>query len=167
MARFFTKWQKLFFLAKKSGCFVNLFELCKKSFFLFFYFCMFVLTFLKRSNMKKIILASMIACAAALTACGDDDSGTSASGSKASCDLYMGGSGDISGHLCFEVANSQVADQLCAAQGTAYSAAGGSATVGSGCPSGAKLECPQKDGGKIYIYGVMAYGESCDTFSMD
>ena len=46
--------------------------------------------------MKKIILASMIACAAALTACGDDDSGTSASGSKASCDLYMGGSGDIS-----------------------------------------------------------------------
>lgn len=110
----------------------------------------------------------MFVAATMFTACGDDDSGTSASGSKAaSCDLYMGGSGDISGHLCFEYDDAQAVNQMCAAQGTAYSAAGGSATVGSGCPSGAKLECPQKDGGKIYIYGVMAYGESCDTFSMD
>ena len=49
----------VFFLAKKSGCFVNLFERYKKS---FFYFCMFVLTFLKRSNMKKIILAEDVCC---------------------------------------------------------------------------------------------------------
>ena len=120
--------------------------------------------------MKKFILASMIACAAAFTACGDDDSGTSAGGSgsggsKASCDVYMGGSGDMSGHLCFEYGNSQIVDQQCASQNATYSALGGSATVGSGCPSGAKLECSQ-DGGKIYIYGVMAYGESCETFTM-
>ena len=119
--------------------------------------------------MKKIILASMIACAAAFTACGDDDSGTSAgggSGSKASCDLYMGSAGDTSGHLCFEHSDAATIEQQCAVQNTQYSAIGGSATVGKGCPSGAKLECPQ-EGGKIFIYGVMAYGASCDDFTMN
>lgn len=120
--------------------------------------------------MKKIILASMIACAAAFTACGDDDSGTSAGGgsggSKASCDLYMGSAGDTSGHLCFEHSDAAIIEQQCAVQNTQYSAIGGSATVGKGCPSGAKLECPQ-EGGKIFIYGVMAYGASCDDFTVN
>ena len=114
--------------------------------------------------MKKIILASMIACAAALTACGDDD-GTSANGSsKVSCDIFMGSAGDTSGHLCLEFSDSETANKFCATQNTTYSAIGGSATVGTGCPSGAKLECPKKDGGKTYIYGIYAFGESCDTF---
>lgn len=119
--------------------------------------------------MKKFILGVMIACAAAFTACGDDDSGTSASGgnggSKASCDVFMGSAGETSGHICFEASDAEVVKQQCAVQNTQFSANGGSATVGSSCPSGAKLECPQ-DGGKIYIYGIMAFGESCDTFTL-
>ena len=118
--------------------------------------------------MRKLILASMIACAAAFTACGDDDSGTSAGGGSsgaASCDVFMGSAGDTSGHLCFEYKDATATKEQCAVQNTQYSAIGGSATFGSGCPSGAKLECPQ-DGGKIYVYGIMAFGESCESFTM-
>jgi len=140
--------------------------------------------------MKKFILVTMIAAAAMFSACGDDDdNGTSAggsdfggssdskasssevvvptssggSGSTVSCDVYMGDAGDISGHVCFEYADAEVVKQQCAVQNSQYSAIGGSATSGSGCPSGAKLECPQA-GGMIYIYGVLAYGSSCSDF---
>ena len=117
-----------------------------------------------RKNYEKIILATMIACAVAFTACGgDDDNGTSAGGSNASCDVYMGDAGDISGHVCFEYADAEVVKQQCAGQNSQYSAIGGSATSGSGCPSGAKLECPQA-GGMVSVYGVLAYGSSCSDF---
>ena len=118
--------------------------------------------------MKKFMLASMIACAVAFTACGgDDDNGTSAGGggSKASCDVYMGGSGDMSGHVCYEYADAEIAKLACDVQSPRYSAMGGSATVGSGCPSNAKLECPQTDG-MLYVYGVYAYDASCADFIM-
>ena len=119
--------------------------------------------------MKKFMLASMIACAVAFTACGgDDDNGTSAGGSggsKASCDVYMGDAGDTSGHICFESADAATLNQACAVQNSQYSVRGGSATTGSGCPSNAKLEC-QQAGGMIYVYGVLAYGSSCSDFIM-
>lgn len=120
----------------------------------------------KEKNMKKIILASLIASAAIFTACGDDDSSTSSSsGSVKSCDINAAVPLMGSIHACVESEDMQDAEKQCKEELAALLPGEPDVAFGTGCPKGSKLECKyEKDGAHLT---VLIYDETLSKLSCD
>lgn len=106
--------------------------------------------------MNKIIIGSMIAAVAALTGCE-----VTVVEQKTSCDMKSSFLG-MTMHQCVESTNDESIRSYCNDE----AADGASASVGSGCASGAKKSCKASQDGDsytFYLYDDISAGAiSCD-----
>lgn len=118
--------------------------------------------------MKKIILAlTTLGVAAMFTACGDDSS-SGGSGNLVSCDVKVSMSMlgfSMESHTCGEApntsANAAKIKEKCNTQSVSEEGVSSSVKIGTGCPGGAVLTCPDEDG-TAYFYGDDMKGVTCD-----
>lgn len=129
--------------------------------------------------MKKILLGAAIAAAAIFTACDSDDSSTGGSSSGVtSCDLQATIMGLYSTHQCAEASNAAMIRDTCDAASAMLSGGAddygfegvmeGTATLGSGCPSGYVIRCDDAAKGyTLYSYDAEDRGLTCEEFLAD
>lgn len=119
--------------------------------------------------MKKMILAlAALGVAAMFTACGGDSS-SSGSGNLVSCDLKTSmslGVLSVTSHMCGEGPSSSehVAELKKDCVSIEEDGVSVKATIGSGCPGGAKKVCPEEEG-SVYYYDDGADKMSCEDLA--